>query len=89
VRDCLAVVKAWLSSSGHMNSFLELSRGRRGANSPVMMDVFTDSWLTRPKKARRSVQFVGVGKFEIASVMDLSTQYPSADKVNLAKLTSD
>ena len=36
--------------------------------------VLAESWLARPKKARRSVRLVGIGKSVIASVMDLSIE---------------
>ena len=29
-----------------------------------------DNWLASPKKERRSVRFVGVGKFEMALMID-------------------
>ena len=32
-----------------------------------------DNWLANSKKDLRSVRLVGVGKFEMASVMDQST----------------
>ena len=45
-----------------------------GANRLVRVAVLAESWFARPKKARRSLRFAGVGKLVIASVIDLSTQ---------------
>ena len=72
VSDCFAVVNAWSCSLDHVNSFFVLSSGRSGASSPATDAVLAESWLTRPKKDRRSVRLVGVGKLDIASVIDLS-----------------
>ncbi len=72
VRDCFVVANAWSSSGDHRNSFLVLSRDRRGR--PATVGVLDHSWLTNPKKARRSVRFVGVGKLETAVVIDWSIQ---------------
>ena len=71
-RDCFAVLNAWLKSGDHKNSFLVLRMGCNGTNSPATVAVHADSWLASPKKARKSVQFAGVGEFDIAVVMDLS-----------------
>ncbi len=35
VRDCFVVANAWSSSGDYRNSFLVLSRDRRGANRPA------------------------------------------------------
>ena len=61
------VVNAWSCSLDHVNSFFVLSSGRSGASSPATDAVLAESWLTRPKKERRSVRLVGVGKLDIAS----------------------
>ena len=50
-----------------------LRRDRRGECNEEIVLVEADNWLTNPKKDRRSVQLVGVGKLEMASVIDLST----------------
>ena len=73
MRACLAVQNAFSTSGDHMNSFFVLSSDRKGANRVARAAVLAESWLARPQNARRSVQLVGVGKLEIASVMDLST----------------
>ena len=74
VRDRFAVMNAWLRSGDQVNSFFVLNRGCSGANSPARVAVLAESWFARPKKARRSVRFAGVGNFEMASVMDWSMQ---------------
>jgi len=53
----------------HWKSFFVLSKGCSGVSSVEMVFVHADSWLTKPKKDRRSVQLVGVGNFEMASVI--------------------
>ena len=69
---CEGLLGRALSKSGdHTNSFLVLSSSCRGASRLARMAVLADSWLARPKKARRSVRLAGVGKLEIASVTDL------------------
>ena len=70
VRACFAEMKALSRSGDHKNSFLVLSSGRKGASR---FAVLAESWLAKLKKARRSVRFTGVGKSEIAMVIDLST----------------
>ena len=71
-----------------MKSFFVLRSGRRGANKPATVGVLDDSWFTRPTNERRSERLVGMGNFEMASVMESSTRYPAADRWNPAKLTS-
>ena len=73
VRACLAETKALSRSGDHTNSFFVLSSGRKGAIRSARVAVLAESWLARPQKARRSVRLAGVGKLEIASVIDLST----------------
>ena len=51
----------------------------------AMCFVLETSWLTRPKKERRSVWLLGFGNCAIASVMLVPTEYPSGIKVNPAK----
>ena len=87
IRDFLASVKAWLASGVHRNSFLVLSRGRRGVSNDAMAGVHADSWLTNPTKERRSVLQAGVGNFDIASVMESSTLYPAAERMKPANTT--
>ena len=72
MRACLAAQNAVSRSGDYMNSFFVLSSGRKGANRLARVAVLADSWLARPKNARRSVRLAGVGKLEIASVIDLS-----------------
>ena len=62
---------SWLGDQ--MKSFFVLRRGRSGISKEETVLVEVDNWFTNPKKDRRSVRLVGVGKFEIASVIDLST----------------
>ena len=64
--------ESFVKVGDHANSFLVLCSGRREASRLARVAVLADSWLARPKKARRSVWLVGVGKLEIASVTDLS-----------------
>ena len=89
MRACLAAVNAWSMSGDHMNSFFVLSSGRMGAKRCASVSVLAESWLARPTNERRSVRLVGVGKLEIASVMDLLMEYPCADCRNPAKVTCD
>ena len=57
-----------------MKSFFVLTRGLRGVINGETVLVVADNWLANPKKDLRShVRLVGFGKFEIASVIDLST----------------
>ena len=85
VRDCLAAVNAWSMSGDHMNSFFVLSSGCMSAKRWASVSVLTESWLARLTNEWRLVRLVGVGKLEIASVMDLSMEYPCA----AAKVTCD
>ena len=59
--------------------FFVLNSGRSGSNSSAILSVLVDSWLANPKKDRRSVRVAGVGNFMIASVISVSTLYPSDD----------
>ena len=70
----MPLVNTWSRSGDHINSFFVLSSGRIGASRLASVAVHAESWFARPKKARRSVRFAGVGKLEIASVIDLSMQ---------------
>ena len=69
VSTFLAYAKASLWGCAHRNLFRVLSNGRSGANTFAMSLVLEESWLTRPKKERRSVRMLGVGNCAIASVM--------------------
>ena len=53
VRDCFAVMNAWLRSGDHVNSFFVLERGRSGANSPARVAVLAKSWFARLKAGDR------------------------------------
>ena len=68
----LALVNALSCSNDHRNSFFVLSKGRNGSRSSATVAVLEDNWLTKPKKDRRSVRFVGAGNFDIASVTEES-----------------
>ena len=81
----LACVKASSWGLPHRNSLQVLSSGRRGANVSTMSLVLEVSWLTRPKKERRSARLLGFGNCAIASVMSVLTEYPSGVRVNPAK----
>ena len=48
--------------------------GHNGSRSCATVSVLEDSWLTKPKKDRRSLRFAEVGNFESASVMEGSMQ---------------
>ena len=72
MRDSLAVENARSWSVDQMKSFFVLRRGRSGAKSAATVSVLAKSWLTSPKKERRSVRLVGVGNLAIASVNDWS-----------------
>ena len=74
VSACLALENTCSRSGDHVNSFFVLSSGRRRAKKLANVAVLAESWFARPKKARRSVRFPGVGKLVIASVIDLSTE---------------
>ena len=74
VSACLVVLNAWSRSGDRLNSFFVLNNGRKCANRLASVAVLDESWFARPRKARRSVRFAGVGKLETASVIDLSTQ---------------
>ena len=64
-----------------------LRSGRSGVSREAMAFVLDESWLKSPKNDRKSVRLVGVGNCVMESVMQWSTWYPSADKVNPAKVT--
>ena len=72
----LAALKALSCVEDHKKSFLLLRRGLSGASREEIVLMEADSWFANPKKERRSVGLFGVGKLEMASVMDLSTWYP-------------
>ena len=50
-----------------------LRRGQRGVSDEEIVLVEADNWLANPKKEQRSVWFIGMGKFEVALLIDLST----------------
>jgi len=68
----LALVNALSCSDDHRNSFFVLSKGCNGSRSSATVAVLEDNWLTKPKKDQRSVQSVGTGNFDIASVIEES-----------------
>lgn len=62
------MVKAFSCTSVHLKSFRELNRGLKGARMFTIWLVLDANWS---KNNRRSVQLLGVGKFDIAAVMSL------------------
>ena len=74
VSNPLAVLNAWSWSADQMKSFFVLRRGKSGATCRCMAtaSVLAESWFANPKKEQRSVRLVGVGNWEIASVIDWS-----------------
>ena len=73
VRDLLACANACSWPSVHMQLFFVLSKGRSGDITLATFSILDESWLTNPKKERRSDLLAGVGNCDIASVMDWST----------------
>ena len=73
VRDALAVKNALSWVTDNLKSFFELSKGRSGVSNVEMVFVLAESWLTKPKNDRRSVWLVGVGNFEMVSIILWST----------------
>ena len=53
--------------------FLVLRRDWSGVSRDEIVFAEADNWLASSKKDLRSVRLVGVGKFEMVSVMDQST----------------
>ena len=85
VREPLAFMKASSWCGVQKKLFLVLSNGCRGVSNNAIELLHVESWFAKPKKERRSEQLAGVGKLLMASVMDESTWYPSADRRNPAK----
>ena len=80
-------MKACWWSGNHRKSFLVLSNGHSGVSREAMVLVLHKSWLTKAKNNCRSVWLVGVGSSVMASVMELSTWYPSVENLNPAEVT--
>ena len=59
------------SRTGDQRNSCELSKGRRGDNTLDNSFVLDESWFVRPKKDLRSVQLLGVGNLDMASVVSL------------------
>ena len=69
----MAAGNAQSASDDHRKSFFVLNRGHKGFSKAAIAGVLAESWFTRPTKGRNSDLVAGVGKLEIASVIDPST----------------
>jgi hypothetical protein len=72
----------------HKKSLRELSNGLKGARTVAISLVLDASWFTSPQKERRSERLLGVGKFEIASVISELMEYPVDVSLKPANCTS-
>ena len=75
-------MNASLWTGVHTKSLWVLSKGHSGASIVVNSFVLDASWLTNPKNDLRSVRLLGIGNFDIASVISLLTVLVQPSGVN-------
>ena len=73
----MGIFLAWVNASSwngvHTKLLRALSMGRSEASTAASSFIIEASWLTKPKNDIRSVQLLGVGNFNMASVISLPT----------------